>query len=60
MVVRCPSGVMGRPKELSDFIEIEYKEINIFLRNDILHWINKNKLEILLEGYGKYIIEFQE
>ncbi|SHK10861.1 hypothetical protein [Paramaledivibacter caminithermalis] len=60
MVIRYPSGVMGKPEEISDYICVKYREIKIFFKQDILNKISNNKLELLLEGYGKYIIEFEE
>jgi len=56
-----PSGLMGKPENLEKFTAFLVRDIVLYIDNDVLkEYLDKNKMLINIEGYGRHLFEIKE
>jgi hypothetical protein len=61
MAYEEPSGLMGKPEEIEKFTMFTVQDIVFYIDNDVLkEYLDKNKLSINIEGYGRQMFEVEE
>lgn len=52
---------MGKPEKLENFTAFFVRDIVFYIDNDVLKdFLDKNKLFINIEGYGRQLFEIEE
>jgi len=61
MAYEEPSGLMGKPENLDQFTAFIVRDIVFYIDNSVLsEYLDKNKLFINIEGYGRQLFEIEE
>lgn len=61
MAYEEPSGLMGKPENLGKFTSFSVRDIVFYIDNAVLNdYLDKNKLLINIEGYGRQQFEIEE
>lgn len=61
MAYEEPSGLMGEPEKLDLFTAFSVRDIVFYIDNSVLReYLDKNKLSINIEGYGRQLFEIEE
>ncbi len=61
MAYEEPSGLMGKPERLEEFTTFSVLDIIFYIDNTVLNdYLDKNKLFINIEGYGRQLFEIEE
>lgn len=61
MAFEEPSGLMGKPENLGQFTAFSAQDIVFYIDKSVLEeYLDKNKLFINIEGYGRQLFEVEE
>jgi len=61
MAFEEPSGLMGKPENLDQFTAFSVRDIVFYIDRSVLEeYLDKNRLFINIEGYGRQLFEVEE
>jgi hypothetical protein len=58
MAFEAPSGLIGKPESVDDFEAFMVENITLYISRSVIeNNLKNNKLNIYIEGYGRYEIK---